>query len=353
VDVLLGLLAAPLGVALLLLVNRLAVRTERSRVPLWLRPAIAELCVGLIGLLLPRVLGSGESGIEEALGGRLAVELLLVLPFAKLLATTITLGSGAIGGVFTPSLFIGAAFGGLYGAGVAHFWSGAGPMGGYALVGMGTVVAAAVNAPLTAVLLVSEFTRGFSLLPEIVAAVAASVTLARFLHAESIYTLPLRLRGFDRALLRRSPLAGIRVREVMATSWPVIEPDRSLRQAIALARATGRAAFPVVHSDGRYAGVLSLDAVTVALDQDLTAGQPPFQDRPVRELILEDVPQGDPDDSLHDVALLLGGSEVVLPLVPVVARAEGRYVGVLERTVVLRSYSAAARLQQRAGRRAQ
>jgi CIC family chloride channel protein len=349
-DVLLGLIAAPLGVALFLAVYFLNHRMEHSRIPFWLGPALGGLAVGLIGLFFPLVLGSGDTGIQQALNGQLATGLLVALPFAKLAATSLTLGSGATGGVFTPSLFIGATLGGAFGAVIGRLWSGASPESAYALVGMGTVVAAVVNAPLTAVLLVCEFTRNFTLLPQVVAAVAASVMLARRLHAESIYTLPLRSRGIDRELIRSSPLARIRVREVMTSDWPTIAPDRTLRQAMAQARTTGRTLFPVVDTERRFQGVLSLDQVTAALERAGAAGELQFEDRPVRELALRDVPLLDPDETLHDVALTLGGSASFMPVVPVVRRQGEQYLGVLERAAILRSYSASARWQSRSER---
>jgi len=349
-DLLLGLIAAPLGVALFLAVHSLGSRIEQSRIPFWLGPALGGLAVGAIGLFLPRVLGSGDTGIEQALNGHLETGLLLALPLAKLAATSFTLGSGATGGVFTPSLFIGATLGGAFGAIVGRVWSGASPEPAYTLVGMGTVVAAVVNAPLTAVLLVCEFTRDFNLLPQIVAAVAASVMLARRLHAESIYTLPLRLRGIDRELIRLSPLARIRVREVLIRDWPTIAPDRTLRQAMAQARTSGRTVFPVVDRDGRFEGVLSLDQVAAALERADAAGETQFEDRRVRDLALRDVPLLDPDETLHEVALALAGAASFMPIVPVVRRHGEQYVGVLERSAILRSYSAASRLQGRSER---
>jgi CIC family chloride channel protein len=276
--------------------------------------------------------------------------LLIALPFAKVLATSLTLGSGATGGVFTPSLFIGATLGAAFGAIVGHVWSGASPQAAYALVGMGTVVAAVVNAPLTAVLLVCEFTHTFSLLPEVVVAVAASVMLARALHAESIYTLPLRVQGIDRDLLRRSPLARIRVRDVLTRDWPTLAPERTLRQAIALGRTSGRSLFPVVDDAGRFRGLLDLAVVTEGVGVSGAEGTLQFPDRPVGELATRDGPPIDPEATLHEVALALAGMPSFLLAMPVVERAGERYVGMLERAAILRGYSAAARLQERAQR---
>jgi CIC family chloride channel protein len=351
-DIVLGLLAAPLGVLLLVLVHGVGDAVGRLRVrtgaPAWALPAIGGFIVGCIGLVLPHILGSSETGIDRALNDQLGFGLLLVLPLAKILTTSITLGSGATGGVFTPSLFIGATLGGAYGVVVRHFWGGASPVGAYALVGMGTVVAAAVNAPLTAGLLVCEFTGGFALLPQIVAGVAASVIVARLLHAESIYTLPLRRHGIDRMLRRRSPLAATRVADVMSDSWPVLAPGEPLRRAVELARATAHTVFPVVGPEGHYVGLLSLDAVTNTLQRAEAAGAvgaaagAEMQERPVETLALPGVPVVDPGDSLHEVALTLARVDQLLTVVPVLERATGRYVGVMERVTLLRAYSSAA-----------
>jgi CIC family chloride channel protein len=346
VDVLLGLIAAPVGVALLVLVHWLNRRTEHVPFPRWLLPGLGGLVVGLLGLLFPLVLGSGEAGIQLALNGNLAFGLMLVLPFAKLLATATTLGSGGTGGVFTPSLFIGATLGGAFGVLVRGVWHGASPESAYALVGMGTVVAAAVNAPLSAILLVCEFTGRFALLPEIVAAAAASVLLARQLHPESIYTLPLRARGIDRGQLRRTPLSRIRVAEAMITTWPVMTPEQTLREALLLAGRSGRAVFPVVEPAGRYRGLLSLEAVAAALAPEAgDQGSPPASDRPVADFVTADAPLATPQDSLHGVALRLGAYSQPVAIVPVLDGLDGHYLGVLERTVLLRAYGGAARLE--------
>jgi CIC family chloride channel protein len=342
VDVLLGLLAAPIGVALLVLVHRLGERADRAPLPRWLLPGLGGLAVGLLGLLFPLVLGSGEAGIQLALNGTLAFPLLLMLPFAKLLATATTLGSGGTGGVFTPSLFIGATLGGAFGVIVRAAWPGASPESAYALVGMGTVVAAAVNAPLSAILLVCEFTGRFALLPEIVAAAAASVLLARQLHPESIYTLPLRAHGIDRGQLRQTPLARIAVAEAMSTTWPVMTPEQTLRQALLVARRTGRAMFPVVDPGGHYRGLLSLEAVASALAAHADdPGGPLVPDGPVADLVDATAPIATPGDTLHEVALRLGAYDQPVAIIPVLDRRDGRYLGVVERTVLLRAYSGA------------
>jgi CIC family chloride channel protein len=326
-DAALGLIAAPIGVALLLFVNGLHERTRRIALPEPLKPMLGGLVVGVIGLLLPRVLGSGEAGIDQALHDEIAAGLLFTLPLAKLAATSITLGSGATGGVFTPSLFIGATLGGAFGVTVRALWSGAGPGPAFALVGMGTVVAAAVNAPLTAILLVCEFTHDFTLLPQITIAVAAAVALARRLHPESIYTLPLAIEGIDRRLFRRSPLVRVRVCDAMNVSWPVMSPAEPL----ATARASGKPALPVVTPDGRLAGIID-ERIMLATKRDdaMPAGEAMLPPRIIAR----------PDESLHDLALRLGRGGTIPAVVPVIDE-RGHYLGAIEPGAILRTYSAA------------
>jgi len=337
ISALLGLIAAPIGVALLLFVNGLHERTQRITLPDPLKPMLGGLVVGIIGLLLPRVLGSGEAGIDQALHDEIAAGLLFTLPLAKLAATSITLGSGATGGVFTPSLFIGATLGGAFGVAARTIWNGSGPEAAFALVGMGTVVAAAVNAPLTAILLVCEFTHDFTLLPQITTAVAAAVALARWLHPESIYTLPLTFEGIDRHLFRRSPLVRVHVRDVMDVSWPVVAPDDPL----ATARASGISALPVVTADGRLVGMIDERAMHAAAHDDATpAGKAALPPRAIAR----------PDESLHDLALRLGRSSTIPAVVPVIDE-RGHYLGTIEPGAILRVYSAADWPDERLRRR--
>ena len=128
------------------------------RVPTWTKPAIGGLCLGLVALRLPQVLGGGYGWIQEAIDGHLVMHLLLVLMFAKILALSLTVSSGGSGGVFAPSLFVGAMLGGAF-AGVVHQ-----PPAGYVIVGMAAVFAGAARVPIATLLMVAEMTGGYQLL---------------------------------------------------------------------------------------------------------------------------------------------------------------------------------------------
>jgi CIC family chloride channel protein len=127
-------------------------------VPVWTKPAIGGLGVGMLALQLPQILGGGYGWIQEAIDGRLALHLLLVLLVAKILALSLTVSSGGSGGVFAPSLFVGAMLGGTL-AGVLHH-----PPADLVIVGMAAVFGGAARVPIATLLMVAEMTGGYQLL---------------------------------------------------------------------------------------------------------------------------------------------------------------------------------------------
>jgi CIC family chloride channel protein len=149
---------------------------ERSRIPPWLQPATGGLAVGSIAVWLPHVFGVGYETINAALWGTATASLLLLLVAAKAVATSLTLGSGGSGGVFAPSLFMGASLGAAWGHfanAVAPGWTAA--PGAYALVGMGAVVAATTHAPITAILIIFEMTNDYRIIPPLMLACVLGV----------------------------------------------------------------------------------------------------------------------------------------------------------------------------------
>jgi CIC family chloride channel protein len=192
----LGLVA---GLAALLYV-RLLYRSEdwfeAWQFPEWLKPAVGGLMVGVLLRYFPEIYGAGFPAMEAALWVRLSWGLLIGLFLAELLGNIFTLGSGGSGGVFAPSLFMGAMLGGAYGTGVhALFPEATGGSGAYAMVGMAAFFAAAAKAPTTSILILFEMTNDYRIILPLMVATVGSVTLSnRFMH-HSIYTLKLHLRG--------------------------------------------------------------------------------------------------------------------------------------------------------------
>jgi len=146
-----------------------------------LHPALGGLGVGLLALLVPQVLGGGYGWIQEAIDGRLAATTLIVLLLAKLLAFPLTVSSGGSGGVFAPTLFVGAMLGGLLAA-LAHE-----PSGAFAVVGMLAVFGAAARVPIASMVMVTEMTGGYQLLPGAAFAVLVSYLIQTRLSSQLAY----------------------------------------------------------------------------------------------------------------------------------------------------------------------
>ncbi len=228
-----------------------------------LKTTLGGALIGLTALVFPQVLGVGYETINQALSGSMVLWLLLVLIMVKILAVSITIGSGGSGGVFAPSLFIGAMTGGAVGTMLNNVWPTAVAIpGAYALVGMAAVVAAATHAPITAILIVFELTNDYKIiLPLMISCIIATIVATR-LKRESIYTLKLLRRGIDiRGGQSVDVLAKLRVGDVMRTDVATVSLDAPLMSILArLLDHAGNTVFVVDQAD-RLVGLVTLDAI--------------------------------------------------------------------------------------------
>lgn len=239
------------------------------RGPEWLRPAAGGLLLGTVLLALPEMYGVGYPVLENAVHGGYAAGFLLLLLVGKMLAAGLTIGIGGSGGVFAPSLFIGATLGAAYGAGTHALLPDdlAGAAGAYALVGMGAVFAGSSRAPITAVVVLFELTGQYSIiLPMMLAIVLATVT-SRLLSEDTVYTLKLRRRGIDlHAPPPPVPAGACSVRDVMEPAPRPVPADTGLEAAARLVGASPHGALPVCDEDGRCLGTLTVRSLASALD---------------------------------------------------------------------------------------
>ncbi len=190
-EVVFALVLGPLAGLISVGYIRLIARAHAMRPAGWMRvlaPIVVFTALGAVAIAYPQLLGNGKNVVQLALVGQLGVVLLAVLLALKPLATAACLGSGAPGGLFTPTLAVGVLLGGLIGKGWTELWPGA-PLGGYAFIGGAALLAAAMQGPLAAVVLMLELTHhGDSLMvPELLAVVTATVVTRR-LGAPSIYS---------------------------------------------------------------------------------------------------------------------------------------------------------------------
>jgi CIC family chloride channel protein len=166
--------------------------------PEWARPAVGGIALGVVLLAVPQTYGVGYPVMNEVVGGHVVVGLILLFLVSKVLATSVTLSIGGSGGVFAPSLFVGAMAGMVFGT-LVHglFGSAVGPPALYAVVAMGGVFAAAAQAPLTAIASVAEMTGNFGITLPIMLTCGISAAVSKHLSYGSIYTTKLLRRGID------------------------------------------------------------------------------------------------------------------------------------------------------------
>ncbi|MFG2596578.1 chloride channel protein [Streptomyces sp. NPDC048462] len=237
------------------------------RGPEWLRPAAGGLLLGLVLLVLPQMYGVGYPVLEKAAEGRYAAGFLLLLLVGKILATSLTIGIGGSGGVFAPSLFIGAMLGSAYGIGAQQLLPGtAGAVGAYALVGMGAVFAGSARAPITAVVILFELTGQYSIILPLMLAIVTATLVSKLLSRDTVYTLKLRRRGID--LDAAAPVAAPRDRrvdEVMEELPYPLSARTALSAAALLLAHSEHGSLPVFDADEKYVGTLTARAVAEAL----------------------------------------------------------------------------------------
>ncbi|MCK6445600.1 MAG: chloride channel protein [Planctomycetes bacterium] len=327
-------------------------RFEQSTVsPMW-KPAIGGAMVGVLAIFVPGVLGIGHEVIEGVLRadynqlGSLTLSLALLVA-AKMVATSLTIGSGGAGGIFGPSLVLGAVLGALVGGVADHFWHAQTSIPAhYALVGMGAFLAATVRAPLTSIFLVFEMTGSSStaVLPTIIA-VAASLFVARKLERRSIDDTELAGRGVH---LKRGRdvgvLTSITCGDAMEREFAAIPATAAAPELQALLAHSKANAYVVLDAEDRLVGILSVQDLRVldpatAADLGSLAIASELCERNV-VTVFEDEPLS---------AALAKIDEHGFRQLPVVSRDDPRkVVGLVERRHVLTAYRRAL-ISQRVG----
>jgi len=227
------------------------------------KPAIGGLIVGMISIFMPQILGNGYDVMEQALTGQMFWGLAFLLVFMKIICTSITLGSGGMGGVFAPSLFIGAMVGTAFGSSVHFiFPTLSASAETYSVVGMGAVAGAVMQAPLTNILMLFELTNDYTLiLPIMATCIAASYTYQRFTK-HSIYMQNLLNKGINiRHGREASIMNSIKVQDVMSTDITTIAQEMPFRKILETISYSKNFYFPVLDNKGDMTGILSFSDI--------------------------------------------------------------------------------------------
>jgi chloride channel protein, CIC family len=333
----LGLLAAVVGVGFTRVLYGMEDLCDQFwHGPEWLRPAAGGLVLGLLLLAVPQMYGVGYPVLENAVRGQYVVWFLLALMLAKIAATSLTIGIGGSGGVFAPSLFIGAMLGSAYGAGVHQLLpSLTAPAGAYGLVGMGAVFAGATRAPITAVIIMFELTGDYTIILPLMCAIVLATGLSSRLSRDTIYTLKLRRRGIDILRGRAANLMEVMtVGEAMRPLPETVPHNLPLNQLIERFTTEHREALPVVNELGAYRGTVTVHQVEQAMRDnalDSVAGD-----------LVQNAPALSTDQTLEQALSLLARSE--RQGLPVLTADTRRVCGWLSHRDMLLAYN--TRLQQ-------
>lgn len=267
--IILGILAAFVALAFIYVLYKTEDLFNLLRIPNFLKPVMGGLMIGAVAVYFPHIFGVGYETIDLALESKIAWYLLILLIGLKLIATSITIGSGGSGGIFAPSLFLGASLGGLVGTIIhslvpAHTAS----SGAYALVGMGAVAAGTMHAPITAILIIFELTDDYRIILPLMIACIISVLITTRLKKDSIYTFKLSRRGID--LFRGQEvnvLRSLKVSKVMKTDYETVSAETPFRQLMDLTITSPHSNFFVVDKDNHLSGGISIHDVRKILNQ--------------------------------------------------------------------------------------
>lgn len=311
------------------------------------KPAIGGLILGVLALVfsfltsperMGAVYGAGYGYLQQAIDGRLTIGFLLLLALFKVIACSVTIGSGGSGGVFGPSIVIGGLLGGAFGLICHHFFPGTvgvASASAFALVGMAGFFAGVANVPVAALLMISEMTGGYALLTPLMLVVAVSYSLSR--SGRSIYEKQVVARIDSPAHTGdfvTDVLEGIRVSEILRRETvDTVGEDMLLPEILAQAAESRQVCFPVTGEEGKLVGLVSLDTLRSAYNEPELA----------MLLIAGDIAEVDFEkigaQETLNVALrrFVAGN---LPELPVVDSDEpGRVIGMLNRRDIIVAYN--------------
>jgi CIC family chloride channel protein len=327
----LGLLAGPISALYVYLLYWMQDTFHAWNIPQPLKTASAGLILGVVGIFLPQILGVGYGTIGEILNKNdYQIWFLFALLLAKVVLTPVSIGGGFIGGVFAPSLFIGASLGGVVGLIMSMLFPGlAINPSAFALVGMAAVLAGAVHAPLTSVILLFEMTNDYRIILPLMFAVAVSLLISQRIQKDSVYALGLARHGIRLDRGRDVEVMGaITVGEAMQVGTDVLLETMDLNEAAERIAEKRHHGLPVVNEDGLLTGILTV--------QDIEHSK----GTTVRDACTREVEVAFPDETLNMALRRMSHRDV--GRLPVVARENPRkLLGVLRRVDVIRAYEIA------------
>jgi CIC family chloride channel protein len=314
-------------------------RFKKSKLPPWLRPGVGGLVTGALaviamwGLGARGVTGGGYETLVATLGGSVSVKVMLVLCAFKIVATVFSYSTGGAGGIFAPTLFIGATLGGAFGAFDNWLLGHHEPLGAFALVGMGAVFAGVIRAPMTSVLIIIEMTGGYSLILPLMIANMTAYALARTYRPRPIYEALLDQDGIQ---LPREPVIGAledvpieRLLEKHHTPVRNIPLEASASDVTRVTLEAPQDVYPVVDKNEKVVGIITTEEL------DILAASPELLPLVNAADLMRPVSCVRPEDDLRLAleAMIANGARQ-LPVID----TEGRCIGLVEEADIMKSY---------------
>jgi len=309
-----------------------------------LRTAITGAMIGIIGLFLPQIMGGGEGFMKSVLAGDVSLDigLLILIGFAKLVATALSIGGGFVGGVFAPSLFMGIVFGSAYGGFLDTIFpiDVIGLPQAYAIAGMAGLIAGIVRAPITAVMLVFEVTDDYTFILPIMLTAVVCTFVIEVIGPEGIYKLALTRNGVNLQYGRDVDIMqSVTAKEAMLTPAPTInewEHLQSLRDTFHLHHTR---ALCVLDDKQRLVGIVTLGDLqrafeTAMMDETITADE-----ICVSDICTRDVVTTTPEETLWRVTRTMGARDI--GRMPVIEPASLEVLGMLRRQDIMNAYNIA------------
>jgi CIC family chloride channel protein len=335
--VLLGILVGLLAAAFMTWHYRIKDWFAALKLPRLAKPVFGGFLVGVFGVLMPQIFGNGYSFIEEVLHGHGVWYMLAGLVLVKAVATSVTLGSGLPGGVFAPSLFLGAMGGGSFGKILQLLFPTLGiSSGAFAMVGMGGFLAAATHAPMTGIFLLFEITSSYQVIVPIMLTCVIGVTICRRFHEYSLETTDLARAGIDlEAGKERNIMKSLLVGDVMDSDPAAVPESMTLREFTQFIASHKDTNFPLVNKAGELTGILSVqDFMGVVFEEDL------MDLVVIKEIATHNVITAHADEDLDQAMRKIGYRNI--EQLPVVDRETHRkLIGIISRRDIVSAYNRA------------
>jgi len=303
-----------------------------KKIPEWSKPIFGGLIIGLLGLKFPQILGDGYETIEATFNNEVLMVTLFLLVFVKIIATSITLGSGHSGGIFAPSLFMGSTLGGAFGIFMQQLFPNIiGHPAAYAIAGMGAVVAGTTKAPIAAVLIIFEMTRDYKIILPLMLAVVFSSLIYSYLNKGSIYTVKLLRRGIDLESGRDiNIMKRIKVKDVMSSPVEFVRQNDKIGNVIKIMHNSKHNGFPVLNEKDELVGIVTLQDIRGVPAEGI-------MELPVPKLMSNKLVYTFPENTLDDVFRLLNKNDI--GHLPVVSPKNPKAViGMITRSDLVQAY---------------